>query len=69
MKRQCSDDEADLLDAADDAEREEELTEAEAEREAWFAELKAELEQVHGPARRRTTSPTTGSPKRRAIRC
>jgi hypothetical protein len=47
-KRQCSDDEADLLDAADDAERKEGLTDAEAERDAWFAELKAELEQVHG---------------------
>jgi hypothetical protein len=47
-KRQCSDDEADLLDAADDAAREEGLTEAEAERDAWFAELKAELEQMHG---------------------
>jgi hypothetical protein len=47
-KRQCSDDEADLLDAADEVERNEGLADAEADRDAWFAELKAELEEVRG---------------------
>ena len=42
-KRQCSDEEADLLDAAADADRTDGLAEAEAERDAWFADLKAEL--------------------------
>lgn len=42
-KRECSGDEADLLDAAEEIERSEGLTEATAARDAWFAELREEL--------------------------
>jgi hypothetical protein len=46
--RECSPEECDLLNTAREFELSDERAEEEAERDAWFAELKAELEQVHG---------------------